>query len=313
MASTFFATLIPGDGPCRYARFMAQMSANFERIARAVLERDGKRIKNEPHHDTTRPRMNASLARDQESMYTTSPSHSGAPSVDMAHIENNIISENSNNTSAENDYLSHHQGTLPDNNPSYTTPNTNTTTAATAASLPQIYNTPTTTNTNNLFPMNPNPTTTAATTPAATPNDTYNFSGLENIAPPPPGFWQIPLMADWEFGNQFLESMGYPMDLDLSAPPPSVPPPPQPSAPVSASGLGAGLGAVGLGIMPDPSITQVGYHDYGAQQQAQVHAQAQAQAQVRAQAQLQAQVQAQAQAQDQMSNMAWFGGFLGSY
>ena len=316
MATTFFTTLIPGDGPCRYARFMAQMTANFERIARVVLERDGKMIKKEPHHDAKMPRVNK--ARGQESIYATSLAHSNAPSVDLPHIENNTISEDPNDTSEENDYLhghSHHQGPLPDTNPSYTTPNTNPTSAA-AASLPRIYNTPTTTNTNNLFPMDPTTPATAATTP----NDTYDFSGLENIAPPPPGFWQIPLMADWEFGNQFLESMGYPMDLDLSAPPPSVPS--QPSAPVSASasGLGAGLGAVGLGIMPDPSITQMEYHDYGAQQQhaqahAQTHAQAQAQAQaqVRAQAQLQAQVQAQAQAQDQMSSMAWFGRFLGSY
>ncbi|RLM01864.1 hypothetical protein CFD26_109143, partial [Aspergillus turcosus] len=45
MASTFFATLIPGDGPSNYARFMTHMSANFERIARSVLERDQKATK----------------------------------------------------------------------------------------------------------------------------------------------------------------------------------------------------------------------------------------------------------------------------
>ncbi|KAF7159377.1 hypothetical protein CNMCM5623_004691 [Aspergillus felis] len=45
MASTFFATLLPGDGPSNYARFMTQMSANFERIARAVVERDQKATK----------------------------------------------------------------------------------------------------------------------------------------------------------------------------------------------------------------------------------------------------------------------------
>ncbi|GFF62404.1 hypothetical protein IFM62136_05339 [Aspergillus lentulus] len=45
MASTFFATLIPGDGPSNYARFMTQMSANFERLARSVVERDQKATK----------------------------------------------------------------------------------------------------------------------------------------------------------------------------------------------------------------------------------------------------------------------------
>ncbi|THC94443.1 hypothetical protein EYZ11_006080 [Aspergillus tanneri] len=44
MASTFFATLIPGDRPCAYARFMTRMCANFERIARMVIEREQKTI-----------------------------------------------------------------------------------------------------------------------------------------------------------------------------------------------------------------------------------------------------------------------------
>ncbi|KAJ5327448.1 uncharacterized protein N7506_010550 [Penicillium brevicompactum] len=43
MASTFFATLTPGSGPNNYAGFMTRMSATLERIARVVVEKDGKR------------------------------------------------------------------------------------------------------------------------------------------------------------------------------------------------------------------------------------------------------------------------------
>ncbi|KAL3466450.1 fungal-specific transcription factor domain-containing protein [Aspergillus heterothallicus] len=48
MAATFFATLVPGDGPCNYARFMTRMSTTFERIARSVLERDQKTLRPSP-------------------------------------------------------------------------------------------------------------------------------------------------------------------------------------------------------------------------------------------------------------------------
>lgn len=42
MAATFFATLVPADGPCNYARLMTRMSTCFERIARTILDRDQK-------------------------------------------------------------------------------------------------------------------------------------------------------------------------------------------------------------------------------------------------------------------------------
>ncbi|KAJ5524330.1 hypothetical protein N7494_010980 [Penicillium frequentans] len=45
MAATFFATLVSGDGPASYAGFMAQMSATLERIARLAVDRDEKRTR----------------------------------------------------------------------------------------------------------------------------------------------------------------------------------------------------------------------------------------------------------------------------
>ncbi|KAJ5649474.1 uncharacterized protein N7484_003197 [Penicillium longicatenatum] len=45
MAATFFATLVSGDGPASYAGFMTQMSATLERIARLAVDRDEKRAR----------------------------------------------------------------------------------------------------------------------------------------------------------------------------------------------------------------------------------------------------------------------------
>ncbi|KAJ5095833.1 Transcription factor [Penicillium alfredii] len=53
MAATFFATLVPGDGPNNYAGFMTRMSATLERIARIAVERDEKRTRGSDEIDKT--------------------------------------------------------------------------------------------------------------------------------------------------------------------------------------------------------------------------------------------------------------------
>ncbi|KAJ5748606.1 uncharacterized protein N7511_010302 [Penicillium nucicola] len=60
MASTFFATLVPGDGASNYAGFMARMSATLERIARVAVEKEEKREKEEPHLSANKKRTNSS-------------------------------------------------------------------------------------------------------------------------------------------------------------------------------------------------------------------------------------------------------------
>ncbi|KAJ5551473.1 hypothetical protein N7535_000578 [Penicillium sp. DV-2018c] len=45
IASTFFATLKPGDGPNNYAGVMTRMSSTLERIARVAVEKDEKRAR----------------------------------------------------------------------------------------------------------------------------------------------------------------------------------------------------------------------------------------------------------------------------
>lgn len=45
MASTFFATLVPGDGPAQYAGFMAKVCGHLERTARLVVAKNEKRAR----------------------------------------------------------------------------------------------------------------------------------------------------------------------------------------------------------------------------------------------------------------------------
>lgn len=322
IASTFLGTLVPADGPCRYARFMAQMSANFERIARTVLERNERASKDESESNrvtsmtttTFMPRSNnetspSSLAQpSQGSTYATSPEYSAGPSVDVPHT-GGLPHTNSSNTSIDNEFLPDaYQGmTAADLANATTSPNYTTTTntaAAAASSLSRIYNT-----NDNLFP---------STTGTPT-NDVFPFSGFEtNIIPPPPSLWQIPLTADWEFGNQFLEGIfadtnttTNPYPLDFPAPPLSHPPQSYPPA----SGLNPTTNPTSTTTTATPpptptldNLSIMGY-DYGHQGQDQHMAHAQAQARARAQA------QAQARVQEKMAetNTAFFGGFLDSY
>lgn len=51
MAATFFATLVPGDGPANYAGFMTRMSATLERIARMAVDKDEKRARDPEERD----------------------------------------------------------------------------------------------------------------------------------------------------------------------------------------------------------------------------------------------------------------------
>lgn len=303
---------------------MAQMSANFERIARTVLERNERAIKDESESNrmtstttTSMPWSNnnetspSSLAQpSQGSTYATSPEHSAGPSVDMPHTGGlpHNISSSVDNECLPDAYQGMTTANLTNTNtsPSYTTTAANTATAtnaAAASSLPRIYNT-----NDNLFP-----TVTTATTPT---NDLFPFSGFENnIVPPPPSLWQIPLTADWEFGNEFLEGIfantnttTNPYPLGFSAPPP---PPPQPSHPPQSyppvSGLNPATNPTTTTTPTPPTLDNISMmgSDYGHQNQDQHMAQARAQSQA----------QAQARVQEQMveANMAFFGGFLDSY
>lgn len=245
IASTFLGTLIPADGSCKYARFMAQMSANFERIARANIERFERVGESLEYRASTSAAASPGLGpgrvpvnesrspcashhvQCQDSGYVTSPASNVNMEMNIPRVENLPHSLAASSLAApdthNNDYHQPCQGMtdeLPDNICSnYST--TNNTPAAPINT--QFYTNPA----NNLFPTNPNPipTQTPSTDnlyPFSNPNpdpnpcttpDTCTGTGTATgtgtgpcFVPPPPNLWQIPLTADWEF-NQFLNGM----------------------------------------------------------------------------------------------------------
>lgn len=169
MAATFFTTLIPGDGPYNYAKFMARMCTNFERLARTVVERSEKAIKTRPDSTEKLPHH---LPREQGQGHGKRTQHNREP-------QHQKPSKNS---------------AIPD---------------LTSQPVDSNYITsePTTTN-NTILPSNPPPINTTTTTPLDTMFQTNTPPNpTQTPTTPWPDFWQIPLTADWEFGNQFLTGL----------------------------------------------------------------------------------------------------------
>ncbi|KAL3446540.1 fungal-specific transcription factor domain-containing protein [Aspergillus insuetus] len=213
MAATFFATLVPADGPCNYARFMTRMSTTFERIARTVLERDQK-----PLPDPKRKVPSKSRPSD--------PNANGKPqSQSAATASNNRHTSTSTNIDIPNNL----EGLPPINSSGYVvrespTPSSrsdeNSDTSPSSSTHPS----------NNLFPephhqqqpsnltinMSQYQTQHQQQHPYTTENIPIPFLPAldeSSFTFPQPELWQIPLTADWEFGfgGQFLGGMfGHP-------------------------------------------------------------------------------------------------------
>ena len=314
MASTFFRTLIPGGGSHKYALFMAQMSVNFERIARAVLEKNEKAARNRDEHashdqttteSTQYSNVSSAAGRDEDSSNLTTPDQSTLPRARIPHVEDfphNIMPGNPKPEQSSAYVLQVPTAqSLPTTNPSYDSTNTNTPSNnnSNISSIPEVFNTATTNpNMTNLYPsLN-------ATPAAPTDNDMYDTTttGILSV----PNVWHIPLTADWEFPNPFMSGlMGNPSpNLNLNPPPP---PPTGPGAnipgyPLDLSGADTGLG-LGSASAP-PGVDNNMDYDYTDQMSNMMPSQAQTQAQV------QAQVQAQAPHPMMESDLAWYGGFF---
>jgi len=347
IASTFLGTLIPADGSCKYARFMAQMSANFERIAQANIERyerAGESLEYRTSASATQspvPGLGHAPVNEsrspcashhihcQDSGYVTSPASNMNMEINIPRIDNlphSLAAPNHNN----NDYHQPCQRMAGHMSPNYTTTNN---TPATSINT-QFYTNPA----NNFFPIHPTqtPTQTPSTdtlypfsnpnpdpnpciaTATSTPTDNSTGTGTGTgpcFVPPPPNLWQIPLTADWEF-NQFLNGM-----------PPGILPGPGTGTGTTTNanaGYPFDLSTSGLGIGPGPgpgpatvpqtpaptmdSETIMGY-DYGTQAQMQNLDQRQSQGQQQHQLYQQF-MDAQTPAQV-IDNVVWFGGFAG--
>ncbi|KAE8353996.1 fungal-specific transcription factor domain-containing protein [Aspergillus coremiiformis] len=185
MAATFFTTLIPGDGPCNYATFMTRMCANFERIARTVLEREQKGFKTSDRHHW-------------------SGSSSGTPTEQERSASSN-----------EQAYDSPSSGTLdipqPEGLPrinlsGYVVPESPT---DPPEGVPSAEQAPMNDFFRGDFPASQPRESTSEYVQQNCPYPTYNtlpISTTDNILQPE--VWQIPMTADWEFGNQFLDLFG---------------------------------------------------------------------------------------------------------
>lgn len=189
VAATFFATLIPNDWPCYHAKFMARMCANFERIARVVIEREDKAVKTRAGGDKQSRSLSkgqtASTGPSQQTHQTPQHTSSSAPGLGVERFPpvnssgyvvpgGSSTSTTSPTTTTINSNLSNN--TLPPDFAPYTTASNNNNNPPSTSHLDTI--SPATTMTNDITNTNPWP-----------------------------DFWQIPLTADWEFGNQFLSGV----------------------------------------------------------------------------------------------------------
>lgn len=196
MAATFFATLIPGDRPCTYARFMTRMCANFERIARMVLDREQRALKpGEKGHSVCPSRFsNRAMSTSAKSHDDEQSSSSSSPQVHPSAL-NGV-------------HIPNLEGLPRINSSGYVVPDSPSDALDTDANIPLNTSIPQPSS-HPHTPSNPQPTSTSA--PRSQPPRPANTTSLENINMLPfsisdnlaPDLWQIPLTADWELGNQF--------------------------------------------------------------------------------------------------------------
>ncbi|KAL4891775.1 fungal-specific transcription factor domain-containing protein [Aspergillus ambiguus] len=234
MAATFFATLVPGDDSCNYARFMTRMCANFERVARAVLEKNRKTIKS-----SDKPASSiAAAAAVQDSAQASHPEQNPPSGVNIPNLE----------------------GLPRINSAGYVVPDS---LSDTDDDMTGILATPSQTSTSLHPPAHSVPASGDGFPqpaqfhqhPQHGRNDPYTMDSMFPISVTEsfsqPELWQIPLTADWEFGGQFLgglfgQAMPYPQgNLDPSEGPPTTTMPP--------ASMGMGYGFMNSGSAPGGS------------------------------------------------------------
>ncbi|RAL11334.1 transcription factor domain-containing protein [Aspergillus homomorphus CBS 101889] len=225
MAATFFATLIPGDGPGHYARFMTKMSANFERLARNLLERDQKVIKpndmkssscqahknenstgsmttpNHASHSRHRRTHLDSQSRIDPSSATSSSSSASATNDNTHHISPNIEGLPQINSSGYVVPDKFSPDIEPDTLTISTPPLTTTYPQQPQAQSSNQSATPTPLHLAGASQQQPFDLNSVSTGffPVSVNSDNFNFAQ--------PGLWQIPLTADWELSPQALNGI----------------------------------------------------------------------------------------------------------
>lgn len=250
MAATFFATLVPADGPANYAGFMTRMSATLERIARIAVEKDEKRARSpdeKEDHDpsgskrfhshtglaahASRPRIRPTTRRG--SISNTGPTSSSRPTAPSASVPpiHTHMSDYSIPESLE--------GLPPVNSSGYVVPLS----PGDSIDFGPISSEPHTASTSYTVGIDPNDQSgmnATSSTGFSTPNipswqlsqDHYPTSqsspldptlspfsqNSSGIGPTIPESWQVPLTADWQLGDELWAGLFPSEQLGASAP-----------------------------------------------------------------------------------------------
>lgn len=230
MAATFFASLVPGDGPANYAESMTRMSATLERIARVAVEKDEKRPRDTEERDQESQQPGAK----RHNHRTTSKPHSrtrhGPSTLRASMTPNTPASHRSMEAApAANTIPPTHshtpdpsipetlEGFPPVNSSGYVVPispddtTTHTPTTTTFPTSLGLSNLNETQSTN--FPASypagqpahDHPRTTSPFTNIQNSNSTTTSTRADPTTIP--DSWQVPLTADWSYGDNLWSGL----------------------------------------------------------------------------------------------------------
>lgn len=236
MASTFFATLVPGDGPANYAGFMTKMSAHLERTARLVVAKQEKRArspeeKDQAHppsskrHVTRTPSTSKTKPRQRPTTLRTSMS---SGSTDFQGYDRSNAPRASNPSATASSYMADFgipesiEGLPPVNSSGYVVPTSPGETDFSAANFPNqppnaytglglgLGNMDNNVSTNlNGMPWFQSQLPDQGNTTNSSPLDQNQspFSQTSAKSSTIPESWQVPLTADWEYGDNLWSGL----------------------------------------------------------------------------------------------------------
>lgn len=239
MASTFFATLVPGDGPANYAGFMAKVCGYLERTARLVVAKHEKRARspedNDPaqHPPTSKRHLSCTASaskpkpRPRPTTLRTSMNTDAAGSY---HYQTSDTPRASNPSATASSYMADFgipesiEGLPPVNSSGYVVPMSPGETDYSTATFPNQLPPPSNYPGLGLSNMNPNASNLNAMpwpqTQTHLPDqqgNTTNSSPLDPNQSPfsqtsaqsasIPESWQIPLTANWEYGDNLWSGL----------------------------------------------------------------------------------------------------------
>lgn len=250
MAATFFATLVSGDGPASYAGFMTQMSATLERIARLAVDRDEKRTRTRDDEDdedqpseTKRQSSRASHPRLRHRAPTNRPSSNLNPAAYPSQATAPSIPNSSDTNRSNKLDLSIPEtieGFPPVNSSGYVVPmspdDTNDFRTTTNPHQQPTYpagfglrdlnredTDPTFANNYPSWQLGQDHAASTATSPHENMQSPYSQVSSNGAGTMIPESWQVPLTADWQFGENLWAGLFRSESIGNSMQQPSMP------------------------------------------------------------------------------------------